>query len=171
MQDLTFYITQGGVIVYILIGLNIVGFTVMIYKSIQILIFRSKRAQIQEQILSLIDGNDNTLALQRAKDDATNRVIVLEQGLGVVKSIASISPLLGLLGTVVGVLLAFEAISQQGMDDPTIFAGGISMALITTVAGLIVAIPHYLGYNALISTLDRLEALMHTELGFKLGGR
>ncbi len=168
MNDLTQYIEQGGVIVYILIALNILGFSIMIFKYVQIKIFKSSSAKTEENILSAGSG-DNALVLQMLKDDVRERIIKLERGLGVIKSIASISPLLGLLGTVIGVLLAFEAISQQGMDDPAIFAGSISMALITTIAGLIVAIPHYIGYNALISMLDRLEASLNSSIGLKLG--
>ncbi|MCF6330588.1 MAG: MotA/TolQ/ExbB proton channel family protein [Sulfurimonas sp.] len=169
MHDLTKYIEQGGVIVYILIALNILGFTIIIFKYIQIKIFKYSSAKVEESTLSLAGSGDDALILQMLKDDIKECIIKLESGLGIIKSIASISPLLGLLGTVIGVLLAFEAISQQGMDDPTIFAGSISMALITTIAGLIVAIPHYIGYNALISMLDRLEASLNSSVGLKFG--
>ena len=63
-----------------------------------------------------------------------------------------------LYGLVVGVLMAFEAIGKVGMGDPSVFANGISMALVTTVGGLIVAIIHTIGYNYLIAYLDRIEA-------------
>ena len=92
----------------------------------------------------------------------------LESGLGTVKIIASIAPLIGLLGTVVGVLTAFDAIAQQGLGDPSIFSGGISIALITTVAGLIVAIPHYIGYNYFIGLLDTIELKLEKEVLEKL---
>ena len=77
-----------------------------------------------------------------------------------VRIIATISPLLGLLGTVIGILGSFENISLNGMDDPTIFADNIALALITTIGGLIVAVPHYIGYNYLIGYLDNLEESM-----------
>lgn len=56
-----------------------------------------------------------------------------------------------------GVLKAFEAITANGLGDPTIFSTGISIALITTIAGLIVAIPHHICYNYFIAVLDELE--------------
>jgi biopolymer transport protein ExbB len=72
--------------------------------------------------------------------------------------------LLGLLGTVVGVLNTFDSITNHGLQDPTIFSGGISVALITTVAGLIVAIPHYIGYNYFIGILDNTELDIEKEI-------
>ena len=81
----------------------------------------------------------------------------MEFGLNTVRVIASVAPLLGLLGTVIGITKAFEMISRVGLDDPTLFAEGISLALITTVGGLIVAIPHYIGYNFLIGMIDRMD--------------
>ncbi len=87
----------------------------------------------------------------------------LEKGLTFIKNIASTSPLLGLLGTVYGVLKSFEAITSNGLGDPTIFSHGISIALITTMAGLIVAIPHHLCYNYFIHVLDELELRVKKE--------
>ncbi|NPA60532.1 MAG: MotA/TolQ/ExbB proton channel family protein [Epsilonproteobacteria bacterium] len=159
------YIDQGGVIMYILLALNILGFSVMIFKFFQILVVKSKRAKVKDKIIQNVKSDDKTLSLERAKDEINSQMISLESGLGIVKSIASIAPLLGLLGTVVGVLISFESISKAGMDDPAIFAGGISLALVTTVAGLIVAIPHYIGYNFLIGMLDRFEAKLISDVG------
>ena len=80
----------------------------------------------------------------------------IESGLNTIKIIASLSPLIGLLGTVIGILNSFDSISHLGLGDPTVFSSGISIALITTVAGLIVAIPHYIGYNYFIGSLDKI---------------
>ncbi len=65
----------------------------------------------------------------------------LERFLNTLGTIATITPLLGLLGTVVGMIKVFAAIVSHGVGDPTVLAGGISEALITTAAGLVVAIP------------------------------
>lgn len=73
----------------------------------------------------------------------------LERHLGALGTIAAISPLLGLLGTVVGLVEVFTVITRQGVGDPAALAGGISAALITTVAGLVVAIPALIGYRSL----------------------
>lgn len=65
----------------------------------------------------------------------------LERGLTVLEIVAGVSPLIGLLGTVLGMVTVFDAINVQGMGNPQVLSGGISKALITTVAGLCVAIP------------------------------
>ncbi len=88
----------------------------------------------------------------------------LEIGLTYIKNIASVAPLLGLLGTVYGVFKAFETITAQGLGDPTLFSNGISIALITTIAGLIVAIPHHIAYNHFISQIDAIELKAKKEL-------
>ncbi len=138
------YINRGGIIVYILIGLNVIGWSLMLYKFIDYIRLRSRVSFIAQKI------KEGSMSLDEW-------ILDRERGLNTIKIIASISPLLGLLGTVVGVLNAFDKISQTGLEDPNIFASGISVALITTVAGLIVAIPHYIGYNYLIGMLDRIE--------------
>ncbi len=143
-MELMEYIDRGGVIVYILIALNVIGWSLMIYKFVEYLLLRSKISNIAQRLKASTKSLDEWI-LDR------------ERGLSTIKIIASIAPLLGLLGTVVGVLNAFDKISQKGLNDPSIFANGISVALITTVAGLVVAIPHYIGYNYLIAMLDRIE--------------
>jgi len=168
MNTLMDYIDKGGMINYILIGMNIIGITIMVYKFIEILIARSKQNKIADSIMDHISNKDHAISYESSKDLISQKVISLESGLGIVKSIASIAPLLGLLGTVIGVLVSFESISKSGMDDPSVFAGGISMALVTTVVGLIVAIPHYLGYNILVGMLDRLELNLRKIIGERL---
>lgn len=80
--------------------------------------------------------------MKEAIEEAGRHVVYeLERFLNTLGTIASITPLLGLLGTVVGMIKVFTAIVQGGVGDPEILAGGISEALITTAAGLSVAIP------------------------------
>jgi len=78
----------------------------------------------------------------------------LERGNGVIKLLAATSPLLGLLGTVTGMIITFQSISLYGTSDPKLMAGGISQALVTTVLGLVVAIPLLFGHS-LVATLSR----------------
>lgn len=78
----------------------------------------------------------------------------LSRGLRPLATIAQIAPLLGLLGTVTGMIIAFSEISQQGTGDPAALADGIGQALVTTAAGLIVAIPILIGHNFLASRVD-----------------
>jgi biopolymer transport protein ExbB len=79
----------------------------------------------------------------------------LNKYLSVLATIASIAPLLGLLGTVTGMVKAFGVIAVQGVGDPNALAGGISEALITTVAGLVVAIPTLVAHNYFSKRITR----------------
>lgn len=84
----------------------------------------------------------------------------LERGLSTVSVMATTAPLLGLLGTVMGMIQLFEVITMHGTSDPKLLAGGISVALVTTEAGLIVAIPLQLIHTFLSNRVDRLTAKM-----------
>lgn len=77
----------------------------------------------------------------KLEDVILKEVPKLDKGLSTIKVLAAVSPLIGLLGTVVGMILTFQAITLWGTGDPKIMAGGISQALVTTVQGLIAAIP------------------------------
>ncbi|HET7586963.1 MAG TPA: MotA/TolQ/ExbB proton channel family protein [Gammaproteobacteria bacterium] len=95
----------------------------------------------------------------------TGRQVVheLDRYLNTLGTISAISPLLGLLGTVVGLMKVFTAITSHGTGDPTVLAGGISEALITTVAGLSVAIPALIAYRYLKGKVDDLVVHMEEE--------
>ncbi len=167
-MDIMYYIDKGGVIMYILLALNVIGFTIMIAKFIQYMLAKSKTNHIVSEVYDGIKKSDLEIQTTLSKDMLAEKMVDYERGLSTVRIIASIAPLLGLLGTVVGVLGAFEAISKQGLGDPSVFASGISLALITTVGGLIVAIPHYVGYNYLIGMLDRLEVSVGKQMSYKI---
>ncbi len=79
----------------------------------------------------------------------------LERGLVWVSSVANIAPLIGFLGTVSGMINAFEAIANSDQVNAKLVASGISEALITTATGLVIAIPATLGYNYFVSAIDR----------------
>lgn len=153
-MDLMSYIDKGGIIVYILIALNIIGFTIILWKFFTLPRKRTIISQIKQKIT-----NNSTINSQIEYE-----VKKLESGLTIIKNIATIAPLLGLLGTVIGVYKSFEAITQNGLGDPTIFSNGIGIALITTIAGLIVAIPHQIAYNHFISLIDSIELKAKKEL-------
>jgi biopolymer transport protein ExbB len=80
----------------------------------------------------------------------------LERGLPVLGTIANVAPMLGFLGTVIGMILAFQAIEIAGQVDPQLVASGIKVALITTAAGLTIAIPVNVAYNYFVTRIDRL---------------
>lgn len=84
----------------------------------------------------------------------------LERGLVWVSLFIAIAPLLGFLGTVVGMIAAFDAIEQAGDISPSLVAGGIKIALLTTAAGLLAGIILQVGYNYCVSKIDRLIAEM-----------
>ena len=155
-MDLLNYIERGGIIVNILIVMNIIGFTIMLWKAFVFFLSNRNIHQMAQDIMSDLHLNKD-FQIAQIQSAVALRVKRLESGLNTVKLIASISPLIGLLGTVVGILNAFDSISHLGLGDPTVFSSGISIALITTVAGLIVAIPHYIGYNYFIGSLDSME--------------
>jgi biopolymer transport protein ExbB len=158
------YIDRGGIIVYILLFLNVIGFALMLWKLIQLSFTKSIKAKIVINTLDELKGSSDGNLHTKMKNSIDLQIKNLEFGLNFVKIIATIAPLLGLLGTVIGVLSAFDSISVRGLGDNSIFAGGISVALITTVAGLIVAIPHLIGYNFFISKLDKIELEIEKEL-------
>jgi len=97
------------------------------------------------------------------EDTGRHVVHELERFLNALGTIAAISPLLGLLGTVTGMIQAFEAITSEGVGDPQVLSGGIGEALITTAAGLIVAIPALIGYRYLRGLVDFLVVEMEKE--------
>jgi biopolymer transport protein ExbB len=80
----------------------------------------------------------------------------LERGLVILATIANVAPLMGFLGTVVGMVLAFAAIELAGDVDPTLVAGGIKVALLTTAAGLLIAVPVNIAYNFFVTRIDKL---------------
>ncbi len=80
----------------------------------------------------------------------------LERGLVILATVANVAPLMGFLGTVAGMILAFAAIEAAGDVDPTLVAGGIKVALLTTATGLTIAIPVNIGYNYFVTRIDGL---------------
>jgi biopolymer transport protein ExbB len=84
----------------------------------------------------------------------------LERGLVVLATIANVAPMLGFLGTVIGMISAFAAIEAAGQVDPALVASGIKVALITTASGLAVAIPVNIAYNYFVTRIDALIADM-----------
>ncbi|WP_353662095.1 MotA/TolQ/ExbB proton channel family protein [Hydrogenimonas sp. SS33] len=155
------YIEAGGVIMDILLAMNTLGIAIMATKAVQFWLYRRRRKAHADAIVGefeKIGGQDRDTLLLIIKELLQSRLKRLESGMPTIKIIATTATLFGLLGTVVGVLMAFEAISKVGMGDPSIFAKGISLALVTTVGGLIVAIIHTVGYNYLVAYLDRIEA-------------
>ncbi|WP_294703240.1 MotA/TolQ/ExbB proton channel family protein [uncultured Fusobacterium sp.] len=90
------------------------------------------------------------------KEKALEQIENLEKRLSILGIVSYISPMAGLLGTVLGMIKSFKAIALQGAGDPNVVANGISEALITTAAGLLIAIPAIIAYNLFNRKADKI---------------
>ncbi|RLA27483.1 MAG: MotA/TolQ/ExbB proton channel family protein [Gammaproteobacteria bacterium] len=118
------------------------------------------------QILAagLINRDRERVIMKDSIEDTGRHVVhEMERYLDTLGTIAAITPLLGLLGTVIGMVKVFTAITTHGVGDPTVLAGGIAEALITTGAGLSVAIPALIGYRYYRNRIDTLVVDMEKE--------
>ncbi|UCD70732.1 MAG: MotA/TolQ/ExbB proton channel family protein [Syntrophobacterales bacterium] len=108
-------------------------------------------------------GKRREIVKESIEEIGRREAATLERYINVVGTIAAIAPLLGLLGTVFGMIKAFNVISIQGVGNPSSLAGGISEALITTAAGLVVAIPTFVLYRYLANKADALIVEMEEQ--------
>jgi biopolymer transport protein ExbB len=106
---------------------------------------------------------DRAIIKESIEDTGRHVVHELERFIGALGTIASLSPLMGLLGTVLGMIRTFNAITTEGVGNPAALAGGIAEALITTAAGLTVAIPALVGYKYLRGKVEGLVVQMEKE--------
>ncbi|MGF1462120.1 MAG: MotA/TolQ/ExbB proton channel family protein [Maricaulaceae bacterium] len=148
-------IDQGGPVGYTVIALAIIGIIVGIWRLIALTLTGmavsgqarkstpSKGNPLGRVMMAYeTSKNDDIEAIELKLDEAILKESPkLEFGLNLVKVLAGVAPLLGLLGTVTGMIITFQQITLFGTGDPRIMAGGISQALITTVLGLVAAIP------------------------------
>lgn len=112
----------------------------------------------------LLNSRHGRAIMKESIEEKANVVIhELERYLSVLGTLAMISPLLGLLGTVVGIIEAFMAINSAGMGDPALLASGISKALITTAGGLFVAIPSMIMHRYFIRHIASLAVDMEQQ--------
>ncbi|MGH8294482.1 MAG: MotA/TolQ/ExbB proton channel family protein [Steroidobacteraceae bacterium] len=103
------------------------------------------------------------ILMERLEDTGRHVVYELERFLNTLGTIAGISPLLGLLGTVTGIIRAFDAIQAAGASDPRMLSGGIAEALVCTAAGLCVAIPALAAYRYLRGKVERIVVEMEKQ--------
>lgn len=148
-------INQGGTIGYIVIGLLIFGLAVALFK-IFTLFFMGNAIRATAKTKQAGDGNPLARVFEAYETNRNADLETLELKLDeailrespkierfndIVKVLAAVAPLMGLLGTVIGMIITFTAITNYGAGDPKLMAGGISVALMTTVLGLVAAIP------------------------------
>lgn len=161
-------IEQGGTIGMIILCLGAFGLLLTCWRSFYLgIVYLRMRRQLADidnpsksnplgRVLLATEGvsiDDEDLLQLKLDEAILAEIPALESGNGLIKLLAAISPLLGLLGTVTGMILTFQVISLFGTGDPKLMAGGISQALVTTVLGLVVAIPLLFGHS-LVSALS-----------------
>jgi biopolymer transport protein ExbB len=153
--DIQERIEQGGAIGYVILGLGLIGLLIAIQRFISLFLTGAK---VNRQLKSDQASSDNPLGrvmlVQEQNPTADTETLELKLSesilrevpklsskLTLIKIISVVAPLIGLLGTVTGMINTFQAITLFGTGDPKLMAGGISQALVTTVLGLVVAIP------------------------------
>jgi biopolymer transport protein ExbB len=166
-------IQQGGTIGYIIIGLGALGFVLVVIRFVSLmLVGRRMTAQLGSKtadtgnplgrVMQVYEqhkrAGTETLELKLDESILRDRP-ALERGLTTIRVLSVIAPLLGLLGTVTGMIVVFQQITLFGAGDPKYMAGGIAQALVTTMLGLIMAIPLVFLHSVL---RDRSKQLVQT---------
>ena len=170
-------LNAGGVVGKIILGLLAIGLLIALVRGASLMISRQK---IMKQLKTPVQPGDNPLGrvlavyqkdkhrsvealelrlLEAVVDEQTH----LEKGLSMLKLLAALAPMLGLLGTVTGMIETFQVITQFGNGDPKVMAGGISMALVTTVLGLVSAMPLLLAHNVLSSQAENIRSILEKQ--------
>ena len=196
-------VDSGGIIGYVIVILGLLAATLIVLRGISLYRTSTKDGPLLEEVVSHVQRKDFDAALSATENPkgALSRIIAstvrclaheparvddvmaesflneqpsLERFRSAITVLAAVAPLLGLLGTVTGMISTFDVITEYGTGDPKLLSGGISEALVTTELGLIVAIPTLLIGNLLTSWADRIVArlevsalqVVNTALGF-----
>ncbi|MEZ9176547.1 MotA/TolQ/ExbB proton channel family protein [Vibrio kanaloae] len=175
--SLTDRLQAGGVVGKVILGLLAIGLIIALVRGVSLMIARQKiRSQLKNseqagdnplgRILAVYDKEQNQTVealelrlLEAVVDEQTH----LEKGLSMLKLLAALAPMLGLLGTVTGMIETFQVITQFGNGDPKVMAGGISMALVTTVLGLVAAMPLLLAHNILSTQAENIRNILEKQ--------
>ncbi len=176
------YFQRGGPVMYPLLACSIVAFTVVTERLL--FWIRMRRAQEPHKVARCLHlaqeglyeearelarsstdpilrvlahglaGHDMTssLAMERQAKEEVNQ---MSHYLAVLDTMVTVAPLLGIYGTLTGIIRAFDSLSAGGLPDPRLVGAGIAEALITTIAGLTIAIPGIICYNHLIRRVER----------------
>ncbi len=152
---------QGGIVGYVIMTILFIGILIVLER---IFTLQKETAKVKQQLKSEAIKEDNFLGrlikvfkenknkdlqtLELKMDESIVKSLPkIERGISTIKILAAIAPLMGLLGTVTGMIATFQSITLFGTGDPKLMAGGISTALVTTVLGLVCAIPLLLMHN------------------------
>ena len=159
-------INQGGIIGYIILAIGGITLLYALYKYVMLWMMGR---EVEAQLASTTPNSNNPLGrvlkvgashmketIDRLELKLAEAIMAerpsIERGISFVKIVSVVAPLAGLLGTVTGMIVTFQQITLFGTGDPKIMAGGISQALVTTVLGLVVAIPTTLAHSFLQSS-------------------
>ncbi len=177
-------IQQGGLVGYLIIALGIVGLLISLERMI---VLGSASRKVTAQLASDTPSQDNALgrvlsvyAGNKSVDTETlelklseaifKETPALNRALLFIKIISVVAPLMGLLGTVTGMIQTFQAITLYGTGDPKLMAGGISQALVTTVLGLSVAIPMVLLHSIVSGRSKRIVQVLQEQCAGIIAG-
>ena len=157
-------IAQGKAIGFVIILIGLTGLAFSMYKIRFLLLNQEKLESDGDNVVNQMIQKTKDVSNYESKENILDELILnysskIEWGVSWVKFFAAVAPLLGLLGTVIGMIETFQAITLFGTGDPKQMAGGISQALVTTMLGLIVAAP-LLGFYTYIS--DKASSLIQT---------
>ncbi len=172
--DLITRVHQGGVVGYVIIALGIIGLGIVVER---LMVLSTVGRKVKRQLVEEKPDSSNPLGriirvyqenpscdketLGFKLDEAVLREIPrIQRGLGTLSIVAAIAPLLGLLGTVIGIIETFQSITLFGTGDPRLMSGGISLALVTTGMGLAVAIPLLLLHSLLSAKSNRIVQIL-----------
>lgn len=179
------FFTRGGPLMYPILLCSVIGWAIFMERIFVFIKIRRKLRLLQSVVIGLLQeekakeavdlcaqkksplakillvvlknrGSQRSYLKSLAEEVGEREAVALQRYLGLLGTIANITPLLGLLGTVLGMIKAFNVIATEGMGTPTSLGGGISEALITTAAGLTVAVPMILLHRYLSSRSERL---------------
>jgi biopolymer transport protein ExbB len=175
-------ITRGGPLMWPLLACSVVSLAVIIERLlfwVRLMVRRDR--ELVNRIFTLTEAGQFEAAVEAAAGTAcvTSRILGsglahrkygltncleaaagaeiehMRRGLGILDTIITLAPLLGILGTVSGIIASFDLLGQMGIQDPKAVTGGIAQALITTAAGLTIAIVTLLPYNAFLHKVEK----------------
>ena len=175
------YFIEGGTMMWLLAALSIMGLGTILERTAYFIkneqgitkefkeeIVTLVRAGKEDEAVELCDKTNNSVSrtvksilmayrnMKLMKEKALEQIENLERRLSILGIVAYISPMAGLLGTVLGMIKSFKAIALQGAGDPNVVANGISEALLTTAAGLLIAIPAIIAYQTFNRKADKI---------------
>ena len=162
------FFVKGGFLMYPILLCSIAGLAILINKFIQYKrILNEMGNPLQGEtaakapvLLPILQGIERGCDEKELSVIGTRQVREIEKGLSWLSLIATIAPLLGLTGTVTGMIKAFMVIAESSSVNPSMLAGGIWEALITTAAGLLVAIPVHIGHHYLEKQADDIAFIL-----------